>query len=274
MKRGFKSLTAKTLASLVLASAICPAFAQTYNYSYAKPAQKKPANYNYNYNQNYAGQQNNGYNLPPLQGRVVTVPQGSVIQGVSPTTTISTQYMTAGDPVTFVLNQPYYYNGSQVLPQGTSIQGNAVIVQKAGFAGSYGKLKVMFNNANLPNGQRIPISGKIATDDGTGILTAGTTVNRVTTAAKDTAIGAGAGALTGLIASAMSGGKKGKGTALMTAVGGGLGLGKSLIDKGGDVTLDAGTPVNIILDQPLTVSGSSSSYNNNYNNYNNDNYNY
>lgn len=259
MKRGFKSLTAQCLASLVLASAISPVLAQ--NYNYIKPAAPK-SNTNYGYStQSYQ----NGYNLPPLQGRVTTVPAGSVINGVAPTTTISTEYMTAGDPVTFTLNQPYYYNGIAVLPAGTSIQGNAVIAQKAGFAGQYGKLKIMFNNANLPNGQRIPISGKLLTNDRSGILTGGTGMDRAAGVAKNTAVGAGAGALLGLIGSAVSGGKKGKGTAIMTGIGGGLGIGKSLIDKGNNIYLEAGQPVDIIIDQPLTVGGSQPAYDNNYN---------
>jgi len=264
MKKGFKSLTSKCLASLVLVSAISPAFAQNYNYT--KPVNNQPAS-NYNYNPGYSAQNyHNGYNLPPLQGRVTTVPAGSVINGVAPTTTISTQYLTAGDPVIFTLNQPYYFNGVAVLPAGTSIQGNAVIAQKAGFAGSYGKLKIMFNNANLPNGQRVPISGKLVTNDGTGLLTGGTGMNRASKVAKNTAIGAGSGALLGLIGSAVSGGKKGKGTAIMTGVGAGVGLLGSGVQKGEDVIIEAGQPVDIMIDQPLTVGGNQSGYdNNNYN---------
>jgi len=265
MKKGLKTLTAQTLASLILVSAISPAFAQSYNY--VKPVQKK-ATQNYNYAAPAQNSYQNGYNLPPLQGRVVTVPAGSAIQGVSPSVAIDTKYITAGDPVNFVLNQPYYFNGAVVLPAGTSIQGNAVIAQSAGFTGKFGRLKIMFNNANLPNGQRVAISGKLATDDGTGILSGGTGMGRASTVAKNTAMGAGAGAILGLLGSALSGGKKGKGTALMTAVGGGVGLLGSGIQKGADVYLEAGQPVTIIIDQPLTVGGSQPSYdNNNYSNY-------
>lgn len=263
MKRGFKSLTASFMASLILASAVSPVLAQ--NYNYIKPAQKKPTtNYNYggysapaqnNYQQQYNNQ--GGYNLPPLQGRVTTVPTGAVINGVAPTTTIDTQYITAGDSIVFTLNQPYYYNGAEVLPAGTSIQGNAVIAQSAGFTGKYGRLKIMFNNANLPNGQRVPISGKLLTQDGTGILSGGTTSGRAISATKNAAGGAAIGALSGLIGAAISGGKKGKGAALGTAIGGGLGLGKSMISKGNEVYIEAGQPVDIILDQPLTVGGNS-----------------
>lgn len=262
MRKGFKNTTSKLLAGLILASAISPAFAQ--NYNYIKPVTKAPAKTYNKYTPGYSVPKA-GYGLPPLQGRVTTVPTGAVINGVAPSTTISTEYITAGDPVTFTINQPYYYGNTVVLPAGTSIQGNAVIAQKSGFGGQYGKLKIMFNNAILPNGQRVPISGKLATNDGTGILTGGTTSGRVVDAGKNAAIGAGAGALTGLVASAISGGKKGKTTAIMSGIGGGLGLGKTLINKGNDVYLEEGQPVDIILDQPLTVGGNQSGYDNNYN---------
>ncbi len=266
MKRGFRYLTARSLAALIFLSAVSPVFAQNYGYSYGKPVQKKKSTSNYNYGQGSQAPAQGGYNLPPLQGRVITVPVGTVISGATLTRTISSQYITPGDPIVFTLNQPYYFAGTEVLPAGTSIQGNAVIAQKAGFTGQYGKLKIMLNNATLPNGQRIPVSGKIVTEDGTGILTGGTTTGRVTNVAKNTAVGAGAGALLGLIGSAVSGGKKGKGTAIMTGIGGGLGLGKSLIDKGNDVVLEAGQPLDIMIDQPLTVGGNqpAPSYDNNY----------
>jgi len=266
-KRGFTSLTAKSLAALMILSAAAPVLAQGSVYSYGKPVpQAQKSNYAPVNKPNYQTQ--GGYSLPPLQGRVITVPAGMVISGATPERTISSQYMTAGDPVSFTLSQPYYYAGTEVLPAGTNIQGNAVIAQKAGFSGQYGKLKIMFNNATLPNGQRVAISGKVVTEDGTGILSGGTSTGRLTKAAANTAVGAGSGALLGLIGSAVSGGKKGKGTAIMTGIGGGLGLGKTLVEKGTDVVLDAGQPVDITIDQPLTVGGSQPSvpqqYDNNY----------
>jgi len=274
MKRGFKvkfsssaltsALTAGCLAGLMLATTVAPVFAQDYG--------NNSGNYNQGY-QSYGGQQkrapqnyNQGYNLAPLQGRVTTVPAGSVIRGAAPTEDISSQYLTVGDTVTFTLNQPYYFNNAAVLPAGTMIQGNAIVARKASFAGQYGMLKIAFNNATLPNGQRVPLSGKLATQDHSGLLSGGTTGTRVLHAGEDVAGGAAGGALLGLIGSAVSGGNKGKGTAIMTGVGGGLGLLGSGIQKGKDVTIEAGKPVDIILDQPLTVGGNQSSgYDNNYN---------
>ena len=71
---------------------------------------------------------------------------------------------------------------------------------------------------------------------------------------KDVAIGAGAGALAGVIISPMSGGSVGRGTALGTAVGAGGGLVKSFVDKGVDACLDANSLIQIVLDQPMTYT--------------------
>ena len=294
MKRGFHSLTTKCIAGLVLASTVLPVFAQDYNYNsgyqtpqtyntnynqqqpgynpnYVTPVQNAaPApDYNYNANQGYSMPAQNSYNLPPLQGRVITVPTGSVISGVTAGRTISTKYITPGDSVNFTLNRPYYFAGTEVLPAGTSIQGSAVVAEKAGFAGKFGKLKIVFNNAMLPNGQRVPISGKILTEDGTGLLTGGTTAERVKDVAKNTAVGAGSGALLGLIGSAVSGGKKGQGTAIMTGIGAGAGLLKSGADKGEDVEISPYQPLDIVIDQPLVIGGNQQQLPpaNNYNNY-------
>ena len=72
--------------------------------------------------------------------------------------------------------------------------------------------------------------------------------------AKDITVGAGAGALAGVIISPLAGGDMGKGTALATAVGAGGGLVKSIWDKGEDVQIPTNAAVDLILTQPITVA--------------------
>ena len=71
---------------------------------------------------------------------------------------------------------------------------------------------------------------------------------------KDVAIGAGAGALAGVIISPLAGGSIGRGTALATAVGAGGGLVKSIWDKGNDVVIPANSAIQLVLTQPITVN--------------------
>ena len=71
--------------------------------------------------------------------------------------------------------------------------------------------------------------------------------------AKDLTLGAGAGALAGVIISPLAGGSIGRGTALATAVGAGGGLAKSIWDKGTDVEIPIHVQLELVLTQPITV---------------------
>lgn len=249
MRKGLKL----TLAVLIASSFVTSAFAQTKPVSTTPVRVNSYPNYSQNY-QPYTPTYSNQYNyMPPLQGRVVTIPAGSTL-AANTVSTISSEYLTVGDTVNVSLGSDFYAGGSIALPAGSTVEGNVVLAEKAGRTGKNAKLKIKFTSVITPSGQRIPISGKIKTNDETGILLGGTTAGRVGDAAKNAAVGAGVGALMGTIMGPLSGGKVGKGAVYGTAVGGGLGLGKALIDKGGPVEIPAGSPVNIVLDQPATIS--------------------
>ncbi len=123
-----------------------------------------------------------------------------------------------------------------------------------------GSLRLRFTEIITPYGSRVPISACIKTEDGTGTLKGGTKADVAKAYAKDIAVGSAAGALTGLVASAISGGAVGKGTAIMTGVGAGAGLLKSGIDKGQDVVIPSNASIELQIDQPITVVPSGNSY--------------
>ena len=125
-----------------------------------------------------------------------------------------------------------------------------------------GKLLLRFTQITTPYGVQIPISAVIKTDDNTGVLVGGTKMDVTKDYAKDLTVGAGAGAVSGVVFGALAGGNVGRGAALGTAVGAGGGLVKSLMDKGGDVTIPANSSIELILTQPITVNPSI--YNTNY----------
>ena len=58
----------------------------------------------------------------------------------------------------------------------------------------------------------------------------------------------------------IGGGSIGTTTAIMTGVGAGVGLVKSGIDKGEDVEIPSGASIELILDQPITISPNNNSY--------------
>ena len=242
------------------AATTAPAVTQSYGQYSSYGQNSYPAqNYNAGYNQNYNSGYNQGYNqgnsnyFPQLQGRVITVPQGTVIT-TSSTTDISSEYHTVGDTVSVMIGSDFFYNGNVVLPAGSTIEGNVVLAEKAGLAGKNGRIKIKFTNAITSNGQRIPVSGKIATDDNSGILAGGTTTDRMMGVAKNVAVGSAAGAIMGTIMGPLSGGKVGKGAVYGTAVLGGLGLAKSVVDKGVDAIIPANSRIDIQLEQPMTIN--------------------
>jgi hypothetical protein len=206
---------------------------------------------------------NNGYgnngNLPPLQGRVVTAPAGTFMSATV-NTPLSSEFARVGDRFTAVLGGDVAAGGSVVLPSGSQLEGQVVSVERAGRAGKNGYLDVRFTGATLPNGQRVALSAKIQTQDGTGLIRGGTTKGRVGKAALRTGVGAGLGAALGTAMGPLSGGEVGRGAIYGTALGGGMGLASAAWAKGEEAVLPAGQPVNITLDQPLTTNDSGGGY--------------
>ena len=196
---------------------------------------------------------NTNYQIQPLQGKIVTVPLGTAIPATI-TGELSSEYLTIGQSVSVALTQNFYYNNTLIAPSGSTINGTVIQAKKAGRAGINGQLMVKFTNIFTPYGQMIPISGKIQTDDGTGLLKGGTKMDTAKDYAKDVAIGTAAGAVIGVAMGPLSGGKAGKGAAMGTAVGAGVGLAKSLIDKGENVIIPVGSSINVILDQQATFT--------------------
>lgn len=214
----------------------------------------------------YGQQQSYG---APLQGRVSTAPAGTNVTA-SLSGPISSEFARVGDRFTATLGSPISgSDGSILLPAGSQLDAQVVMVRPAGRAGKNGELDVRFTGATLPNGQRVPLSAKIQTEDGTGVIKGGTTGGRIGRAALNTGVGAGLGAALGTAMGPLSGGEVGRGAIYGTAIGGGLGAAKAVWSKGKDAILQAGQPLNVTLDQPLTVSPATPSYggggyNNNY----------
>ncbi len=249
--------------SLLVLSAILAANAsfakptQTTNFSAVQPnyaVQTQQPYYSGQYSQpQYQAQQPVNAYVSPLQGNVVMVPPNVNIPAVT-TMEYNTETMAVGQNVSLVLAQPFSYNGTVVAPAGSTIMGTAIQAKSAGHGTRNGCLQIKFTCLTTPQGQTIPISGKLRTDDGSGIVYGGTKMDTTKEYAKDMGVGAGIGAVAGLTMGALSGGKVGKGAVYGTAVGAGGGLVKSLWDKGGEVVIPANAAVDVVLDQPMTYS--------------------
>ena len=204
---------------------------------------------------NEAFSQSSTTNQSSLQGSVMVIPSGTTIAAMTQSE-LSSAYLTLGQSINLTLNQDFYYGGKLVAPSGSVVSGNVIQVKKATHGGINGNLKIRFTHITTTGGQIIPISGMIKTEDNTGLLVGSTAKDTAVAYAKDVAVGAGVGALAGVIISPMAGGKIGKGTALATAVGAGGGLAKSVWDKGVDAVIPCGSQISIILNQPITYTPS------------------
>jgi len=216
------------------------------------------------YQQNYYPENRQSYNPDSsapktLKGRIVTVPAGAQLSSVV-TTPISSEFLALGQPVNLTLGSDFYYNSTLIAPAGSTVCGTVTQVTKAKHGSMNGTLKLRFTEIVTPYGARVPISAVVKTDDGTGLLKGGTKADVAKNYAKDMGVGAGVGALGGLVASAISGGAIGKGTAIMTGVGMAGGLAKSVYDKGSDVVIPSNATIELLVDQPITVNPSANSY--------------
>ena len=235
--------------SALLLSANC-AFGAS-NFSYQQNAT------NTGFQPNYYAEDSYKLNNNTLKGSVVTVPAGQSFKAVL-MAPISSETAYNGQTITLALNSDFYFNGKRIATAGSSVTGTVIEVSKAKHGTLNGKLTLRFTQIITPSGQTIPISAVVKTDDNTGTLVGGTKFDIATEYGKDVAIGAGAGAVLGTIAGPLSGGSVGRGAALMTAVGAGGGLVKSIWDKGTDVTIPANAGIELILTQPFTVNPASS----------------
>lgn len=195
-------------------------------------------------------------NESTLRGGVITVPAGQSFRAVF-TTPVSSSSAMAGQEIVMVLGKDFYYNNSKIASSGSSVKGSVIEVSSAKHGSINGKIAIRFTQITTPTGQEIPISAIIKTDDYSGVLVGGTKFDTTKNYTRDIAVGAGAGALTGVIVSPLAGGNVGKGTALATAVGAGGGLVKSIWDKGEDVSIPANASIDLVLVQPITVNPSS-----------------
>ena len=207
---------------------------QTQGFEYQAP------NYNYNYNNN-------------LQGNVVMVPVNTSFEAVS-MSPISSETASIGDSVAFYLGSDFYYGNNLIASAGSRVNGTIIKAKKGSWGNRNGQIQIRFTNIVTPSGQMIPISASLQTSDGSGILKAGTAKDVTKEYAKDATVGAAAGAVLGTAMGALSGGKVGRGAIYGTAVGGGMGLLQNAFEKGGNVDIPQNAQMNIVLNQPVTVS--------------------
>ncbi len=192
-------------------------------------------------------------NQSNLQGYALFVPAGITTTAVL-SQGINSNSLVTGQSVNAILTNDFYYNNTLIASAGSEILGTVVDNHKAGFGNRNAKTLIKFTTIRTPYNNIIPISAVIATSDSTGILKGGTTADSAKEYAKNAVIGAGSGAVLGTAMGALSGGSVGRGAIYGTAVGAGIGAIKKVSDKGQDVIIPANSEVNILFNQPITLT--------------------
>jgi len=147
----------------------------------------------------------------------------------------------AGDNLPARITDPVVMGSRVVIPAGSRVHGRVVEATpaKMGLADKAGSLSLSFDSLSTPVGFGAAMSATLtSTGSGSGKRTAATIGG--------SAVG---GALLGRIL-----GHNAKGAAIGTAVGGAVGTGIAAGSRGEDITLAAGTPLTVRLDQPRTIS--------------------
>ena len=188
----------------------------------------------------------------PLQGKVIYVPSGTIFPATA-TMELSSESLELGQSVCIALSQDFYYNNTLIAPIGSSVNGTVIQVKKALQQGVNGSLQVKFTNIITPYGQMIPLSGKIQTDDGSGIIKGESHPSADNTKIVDTTAAATAGAVAGA-ATTTNMNKKNPSYKTAAAAAAGAAAAQTILNKGVAAVIPAGTVINIVLDQQITFT--------------------
>lgn len=156
--------------------------------------------------------------------KVTTVPSSTVLS-VLTMYELNSKALLTGQTVTLVLPKDFYCNDKLIAPQGSVLTGNVVDVSKARQNGTDGRLNLRFSLITTPDGLQIPIVAVIKTDDLTGVLVGDSNIKQVST--KNT------------------GKKKEQDVHSLKAV----------LNLGENVVIPLGTTIEIMLTQPITLTG-------------------
>ena len=213
-----------------------------------------PALAQYGAQNSYGGESGGGdfYQAPTLRGSAtVTIAPGTPVEARL-NNTLSTAHTRVGETATATVDRPVYAGNSMAIPPGSILQLQVVDVRQDRSEASI-DLRVV--SATTPDGRRVPLQARV---DKFRVKTSATR-SLGKTALKQTAVGAGTGALAGTALGPLGGGGVGRGAIFGTAVGAGLGLlNAGFRSKAEDVVLSAGQSISFITDSPTQVQVSNS----------------
>jgi hypothetical protein len=185
--------------------------------------------------------------------KTITIPAGTSIPLVLKQG-ISTKNARVGDPVYASTNFPVTVNNRIVIPAGTYVQGRIDALARAGRVKGRSELQVHFTSLIFPNGYTVLFPGAVESapdTDSARVKNSEGTMEGEGTKAKDAGtIAATTGAGAGLGAAATH---SVKGMGIGAGIGAAGGLIGTLLTRGNDLKLPAGSTVDMVLERPLVL---------------------
>ena len=169
--------------------------------------------------------------------KTVTLPAGTAV-AMKLETSLSTKTASVGDRFSARIASPVTVAGSTVIPAGASVSGHVSLTEQPGKASGRGKMQLTYDTVHF-NGRSYDLSTTsrvYESESGRG---------------KDAAI-IGGGAVAGGVAGAILGGSAGD-AGKGAAAGAVAGTAASLLTRGPQLQLPAGTVLAVSLDRPVTV---------------------
>lgn len=173
----------------------------------------------------------------PAQPRTLTLPAGTAV-AMTLQTSLSTKTAEVGDRFTARVSEPVVVGGRTAIPEGAVVEGHVALTEQPGKASGRGKMQLSYDTVRFAGRsyEIDSVSRLYLSESGTG---------------KDAAL-IGGGAVAGGVAGAIIGGSSkdaGKGA----AAGAVAGTAASLLTRGPQLQLEAGTPLVLSLDRAVTV---------------------
>jgi hypothetical protein len=182
----------------------------------------------------------------------LTIPGGTSLE-VELTSTVSTKTSSTGDLFNGKVTEPIFYQGQEVVPENSTIQGHVTFLLPPGRVKGKAELRLVLDSIRTPDGQNYSVSAALQdakTPNGVSVKDEGTVEGpgkSAKSAAKEAGIGAAAGAGVGAIAHG------GEGALYGAAIGAVVGVVHTLAKHHGNVVLDPGTDMTFSIPRTITA---------------------
>ena len=182
----------------------------------------------------------------------LTIPGGASLE-VELTSTVSTKTSNTGDLFNGKVTEPIFYQGQEVVPENSTIQGHVTFLKPPGRVKGKAEMRLVLDSIRTPDGQNYSVAAALQdakTPDGVSVKGEGTVEGpgkSSKSAAKETGIGAAAGAGVGAIAAG------GEGALYGAAIGAVVGVVHTLAKHHGDVVLGPGTEMTFSIPRAITA---------------------